>query len=317
MAIYGLAPLLGPAIGPIIGGFISEHTSWRWIFYATSIFTGACQVAGFFMLSETYAPVILKRRAKRIRVETGDSSYQTKEEREDETLAKKLGVSLTRPFKLLGTQSIVQVLALYMAYTYGTMYLMLSTFPLLWTDPHYYGESVGVGGLNYISLGLGMLLGTYVCAILNDRLYRRFKSRNDDVGKPEFRLPLLTITMFCVPTGLFIYGWTAETHQHWILPNIGACLFGIGNMMTFQCMQTYIVDTYTQFTASAMAAVSVLRCLAAFGFPLFAPYMYAKLHYGWGNSLLAFISIMIGIPAPIFLYTYGERLRNASPYAAG
>lgn len=43
--------------------------------------------------------------------------------------------------------------------------------------------------------------------------------------------------------------------------------------MTFQCMQTYIVDTYTKFAASAMAAVSVLRSLAAFGFPLFAPYI--------------------------------------------
>lgn len=300
-----------------MGGFISENTTWRWIFYATSIATGVIQVAGLLFLNETYGPKILKARAKKIRRSTGDASCETEEERQHKTLSQTLRTSLVRPFRLLATQPIVQVLTLYMAYVYGILYLMLSTFPTLWTSPQYYDESVGIGGLNYISIGLGMLLGTYISAYMNDRVYRRLKHRNGDVGKPEFRLPLLAITSICVPAGLFIYGWTAQTHQHWIAPNIGACLFGIGNMMTFQCMQTYIVDTYTKFAASAMAAVFVLRSLAAFGFPLFAPYMYDALRYGWGNSLLAFISIVIGIPAPIFLWKFGEKLRRASPYATG
>jgi len=317
MAVYSLAPLLGPAIGPIVGGFISENTTWRWVFYATSIATGVIQIAGVLFLRETYGPRILKARAKKTRKATGDPSYQTEEEQQNKTLSQSLQTSLVRPFRLLATQPIVQVLALYMAYTYGLMYLMLSTFPMLWTDPQYYDESPGIGGLNYISLGLGSLLGAYICAYLNDRTYRRLKARNNDIGKPEFRLPLLAITTICVPAGLFIYGWTAQTQQHWIAPNIGASIFGVGNMMTFQCMQTYIVDTYTQFAASAMAAVSVLRSLAAFGFPLFAPYIYNALRYGWGNSLLAFISIGIGIPAPIFLWKFGEKLRKASPYATG
>ena len=317
MAIFSLAPLLGPSIGPIIGGFISENTTWRWVFHATSIATGVMQFAGIFFLHETYGPQILKQRAKKIRKTTDDPLYQTEEERENKTLSRALQISLVRPFRLLATQPIVQVLTLYMAYTYGLMYLLLSTFPVLWTDPQYYNESTGVGGLNYISLGLGSLLGTYICAYLNDRIYRHLKARNNGMGKPEFRLPLLAITMICIPAGLFIYGWTAQTHQHWIAPNIGACLFSVGNMMTFQCMQTYIVDTYTQFAASALAAVSVLRSLAAFGFPLFAPYMYSDLHYGWGNSVLAFISLGIGIPAPFFLWKFGEKLRKASPYAAG
>jgi MFS family permease len=317
MAVYSLAPLLGPAIGPIVGGFIAENTTWRWVFYATSIATGVFQIAGVLFLRETYAPRILKIRAKKTRKATSDLSYETEEERKNKTLSQALQTSLVRPFRLLATQPIVQVLALYMAYIYGLMYLMLSTFPILWTDPQYYDESTGIGGLNYISLGLGALLGANICVYLNDRTYRHLKARNNDTGKPEFRLPLLAITSICVPAGLFIYGWTAQTHQHWIAPNIGACLFGIGNMMTFQCMQTYIVDTYTLYAASAMAAVSVLRCLTAFGFPLFAPYMYNTLHYGWGNSLLAFISIGIGVPAPIFLWKFGEKLRKASPYAAG
>lgn len=233
------------------------------------------------------------------------------------TLLQVLRGALIRPFRLLLTQPIVQVLALFMAYVYGIMYLVLSTFPSLWTSPKYYSESIGIGGLNYISLGLGFWLGSQICAPLNDRIYRRLKTRNKGVGRPEFRVPLLFVGAFFLPVGLFIYGWTAQTHCHWIAPNVGAVLFGMGTIIAFQCIQTYMVDTYTRFAASALAAGSFLRSLAGFGFPLFAPYMYNALHYGWGNSLLAFIALAIGFPVPVFLWKFGKTLRKKSTYAAG
>ena len=31
MAIYSLAPMMGPVVGPIAGGWIAEKTSWRWV----------------------------------------------------------------------------------------------------------------------------------------------------------------------------------------------------------------------------------------------------------------------------------------------
>ncbi|KAF7587889.1 hypothetical protein BBP40_006595 [Aspergillus hancockii] len=317
IAVYSLAPLLGPAIGPIAGGFIAERTTWRWVFYATSIADGVIQVVGLFYLRETYAPKILRTRAEKIRKETGDASYQTEAERQNKTLPEVLRTALIRPFRLLTTQPIVQALAVYMAYVYGVLYLMSSTFPILWTSPEYYNESTGIGGLNYISLGLGYFLGSQICARLNDHVYRRLKTRHNGTGKPEFRTPLLAIAAVLNPVGLFIYGWTAQTHCHWIAPNIGALILAMGNIVAMQCIQTYIVDAYTRFAASALAAGSFLRSIAGFGFPLFAPYMYQALHYGWGNSLLAFLSIGIGVPAPIFLWKYGEALRKMSPYAAG
>lgn len=304
-------------MGPIAGGFIAQYSTWRWVFYSTSIADGLIQLAGLFFLRETYGPKILHTRAKKTRTETGDESFQTEAERQNKTLPQVLRTALIRPFRLLTSQPIVQALALYMAYVYGIMYLVLSTFPVLWTSPKYYNESTGIGGLNYISLGLGFWLGSQICAPLNDRIYRRLKARNQGTGKPEFRVPLLAGAAFLTPAGLFIYGWTAQAHCHWIAPNIGALLFGIGNIVAFQCIQTYMVDAYTRFAASALAAAASLRSLAGFGFPLFAPYMYDALEYGWGNSLLAFIAIAFGIPAPIFLWRFGEKLRKMSPYAAG
>ncbi|KAJ5595433.1 uncharacterized protein N7459_001641 [Penicillium hispanicum] len=317
VSIYSLAPLLGPAVGPIAGAFVAERTTWRWVFYATSIAAGVIQIAGFLFLPESHAPKILGERARRIRKETGDASYQTEAERQRQNRGAVLRAALVRPLRLLTTQPIVQALALYMGFIYGTMYLTMATFPTLWTSPEYYNESQGVGGLNYISMGLGFILGAQICAILIDRIYRRMKHRNNDVGQPEFRVPILGVAAFCMPVGLFIYGWTAQTHQHWIAPNIGIFIFGMGCIVGMQCIQTYIVDAYTRYAASALAAAVLLRSLAGFSFPLFAPYMFQALSYGWGNSVLAFVSIGIGIPAPVLLWHFGSGLRRASPFAAG
>ena len=270
---------------------------------------------GLFLLKETYPPTLLLVKANKLRKETGNNALHTEFEHPERTLANTMKRSLIRPFKLLGTQPIIQVLALYMAYLYGLTYLVLSTFPGLWEDE--YHESIGVGGLNYISLAVGFFLGTQVCAPLNDRIYRRLKKKNDNVGRPEFRIPLMIIGSILVPIGLFIYGWTAQYHTHWIGPNIGAALLSAGVIIGFQCIQTYLVDSYTRFAASAIAAATVLRSLAGFGFPLFAPSLYKALHYGWGNSLLGFIAIGLGVPAPFLLWFFGSTLRKRSPFAAG
>jgi len=52
-----------------------------------------------------------------------------------------------------------------------------------------------------------------------------------------------------------------------------------------------------------------LSNLAGFSFPLFADQLYGKLGYGWGNSLLAFVALFVGVPIPIMLWWYGARIR--------
>ncbi len=48
---------------------------------------------------------------------------------------------------------------------------------------------------------------------------------------------------------------------------------------------------------TALAAVSFFRSLAGFGFPLFAPAMFAALGYGKGNTILAAFAVAVGCPA--------------------
>ncbi|KAF2741346.1 MFS general substrate transporter [Polyplosphaeria fusca] len=315
ISIYSLAPLLGPAIGPIAGGFIAQNTTWRWCFWSTTIFTAIVQCFGFFLLQETYAPKLLGRKRDRLRKESGNQELHTEFDSPDKTLSKTLKIALQRPFRLLFTQPIVIVLACYMAYLYGLMYLMLSTFPILWEGR--YGQSTGIGALNFISMGVGFFLGTQISAPLNDALYRRLRKLNNGVGKPEFRVPIMVPASLLVPIGLFWYGWSAQAKVFWLMPNIGVALFCAGTIIGFQSIQTYLVDSYTRYAASATAAATVLRSLAGFGFPLFAPAMLSALDFGWTNSVLGFIAIALGVPAPFMLWRFGEALRERSTFAAG
>lgn len=219
------------------------------MFYATCIADAAIQISGLFFLQETYAPKLLQNKLKRIQKETGNTELYT-EYTSNEPFWHKLRHSLVRPFRLLFTQPIIQVLAVYMAYLYGLAYLVLSTFPTLWTSPKYYNESVGIGGLNYISLGVGFFAGAQITAPINDRIYRKLKARNNGVGAPEFRCPMMLPGAILVPVGLFWYGWSAQAQIHWIMPNIGAALFSAGTIIGFQSIQTYIVDSYTRYAAS-------------------------------------------------------------------
>jgi hypothetical protein len=221
--------------------------------------------------------------------------------------------NLIRPFRLLATQPIIQVLSLYLAYLNGILYLMVATFPDVWTT--IYRESESVGSLNYLSLTVGMAIAMQLGTRVADRVYQRLRANNGGVARPEFRLPILCAGACIVPIGLFWYGWSARQSIHWIMPNIGAAIYAGSTVVQLVCVQGYLIDTYQLFAASAMAAVMVLRSLLGFALPLIAPSLYTTLGFAWGNSLLAFIAIFIGIPSPLFLWFYGERLREKSTYA--
>ncbi|KIY70200.1 MFS polyamine transporter [Cylindrobasidium torrendii FP15055 ss-10] len=317
IGVYSLAPLLGPVIGPVAGAWIAERTTWRWVFWSTSIFTVGVQILGLFWLRESFAPLLLEQKAQRIRaamdVEKGSRTVKTVFEKQETRHWKTIfAKSLIRPFAMFFQEPIMQVIAVYMAFVYGTLYLFLTTIPSIYRDV--YHQSTGIAGLHYIALGIGITGASQLNARIMDRIYIYLKNKNGGQGEPEFRVPAMVPASVLLPAGLFIAGWCAETHTHWIGTDIGIALVGAGIILCFQSMQTYVVDCFTLYAASALAAVSFFRSLAGFGFPLFAPAMYAKLGYGKGDSILAAVAIVVGCPAPILFWKYGKRIRARSRY---
>ncbi|KAI9056554.1 multidrug resistance protein 4 [Trametes sanguinea] len=312
MAIYSLGPLLGPVIGPVAGGFIAESIGFKYIFVVVAGLCFIAAVLGIPFLRETYHPVIRLRRAKKAADPEKAAKAHPHLIAEHGSKIHRLWVDMTRPFILLTRSIICFLLSAYMALMYGIYYLMFAVFPDIFTG--IYGFSIGVGGLAYIGLGVGFFTATLFGAYFADQVYAHLVAKNGGKGKPEFRIPALIFGSFFVPIGVFWYGWSAQARIHWIMPIIGTGIFGFGMMTTFLPIQLYLVDTFT-YAASALAAASVFRSMLGFAFPLFGSQMYDALGLGGGNSLLAGLAIALGIPFPVFLWFYGERMRASSSLA--
>ncbi|KAF8596138.1 MFS general substrate transporter [Ceratobasidium sp. AG-I] len=289
MALYSVAPLTGPALGPIVGGWIAEKTTWRWVFYSTSIASGIVQALGICFITETYTPTLLAAKARALRKSTGNNTLCTAHE--NVSAATSIVQRLSRAVMFLCCDPVMTMMATYEGVIFGLVYLQLTTFAAVWTTR--YGQRVGIAGLHYLFIGIGFMIGAQIGARLLDILYRRLKERNGGVATPEMRMPLLAFASPWVPVGLILYGWTAEYRVFWLVPDIG-------------------VDTYGLHAASAVAALSAFRSAAGFAFPLFSNLMFEKLGLGWGNSVLALVALLIGCPTPYLFYWFGPQLRALS-----
>ena len=62
------ATFLGPIAGPIVGAYITHsHLGWRWTGWITMIFSAFIGIIGLFTVPETFAPVLLQRRARKLK----------------------------------------------------------------------------------------------------------------------------------------------------------------------------------------------------------------------------------------------------------
>jgi multidrug resistance protein len=308
MAVYTLCPLFGPVIGPIAGGYIAQSLGIKWVFIVITAVAGAISLFGILSLRETYAPTI---QARKLKMQANDPEKVARLQVLEANTEKWLIVrqSLVRPIVLLTRSLICFILSLYMAFLYGIYYLMFSTFAELFSTT--YGFKPGTVGLTYVGVGVGFLLASLFGAKTADQIYKHLADKNGGQGTPEMRIPALFIGSFFVPVGLLWYGWSAQAKIHWIMPIIGPGIFGFGLLSCFLPITLYLVDSF-KYAASAVAASSVFRSLLAFAFPLFGSQMYDALGLGGGNTLLAGLAIVLGIPFPVWLYYKGEGMRARS-----
>ena len=269
----------------------------------------AIMMASLVTFEETYGPLLHRKKAAGLRESTGNQAlYSASEESEPgRGVARALGKSLTRPLRLLATHPIIQVISLFSAFNYGILYLCISTFSSLWTKA--YAESIATSGLNYIAFVLGELFAAGVGTSITDRIWHRLQKRANGTTTPEYRLPLILPGAILMPIGLFCYGWAAQAQTFWLVPDVGVAFVGCGLLLGSQATQAYVIDAYPDHNASAGAASRFLQGIAGFAFPLFAPKVYQKLGFGWGNSLLGFVAAALGVPAPLLLWKYGASLR--------
>ncbi|KAK0848829.1 hypothetical protein LTS02_013873, partial [Friedmanniomyces endolithicus] len=222
MMIYTASPFVGPQLGPVIGGFINQFANWRWSFWVLIIWAAVQWTLIFFFVPETYAPVLLRRRAIRLRKETGDDRWKAPIEKMNKSVAKTVLWSCVRPFQLLVLDPMVLNLCLLCAILLGILYLFFGAFPLVFENNHGFNE--WQTGLSFLGIFVGTVIGVSYDPLWK-RNYVRLVRNNGGVSEPEFRLPPTILGAVLVPVSLFGFGWTTFPWVHWIVPIMFSVLF--------------------------------------------------------------------------------------------
>ncbi|KAJ8103769.1 major facilitator superfamily domain-containing protein [Lipomyces tetrasporus] len=311
MAAFSAAPFIGPCIGPIVGGFIGDTVDWRWIYYVMLIFTGVVYILVCFTIPETYAPELLKRRAKKLRKQTGDNSYVTDLERSPRPIGEMIAVNLYRPFILLFGELIVFLISIYMSVIYGLLYMFFFAYPVVFQE----GKNFKLGpvGLMFIPIAVGVLVSALIAPFVNRHYLKMVKKYN---GHPPAEVRLIPMMFSCwlIPIGLFIFAWTSYPRLSWVGPCLAGFPCGLGFCLLYNSANNYLVDSYQHHAASALAAKTCLRSLWGAAVPLFTIQMYHRLGNEWAGSLLAFIALACCL-IPYLFYIFGSRIRARSKYA--
>ncbi|KAF5122329.1 MFS transporter prlG [Metarhizium anisopliae] len=300
-----IGSLIAPLIAPVIGGYLSEYAGWRWVLWLNTILYGAIAFPSLFILRETYAPILLSRKARRLRRETGDSRYRYCLD-SNTSRAVAFKEALIRPLQFLVTSPIVFILSWEVAIVYGVQYLVFTTLALVFEQRYQF--SAGSAGLTYLGDGIGAIAGVFATAMAMDKIAKK-KASIDTQSAPEKVLWLLIPAGILVPAGLFWYGWSVEAKSFWLVPLIGLGVFGFAIMAVFMPVQVYLIRAFDHHSTSALAANNLLRSILGAVLPLAGLDMYATLGYGWGNSLLAFVSLAT-IPPTLLLVYRGGNMRE-------
>lgn len=101
-------------LGPIVGGFVGETIGWRWIIWVNMILAGVTYVLSLLLrtgiktfcisaiflatLPETFAPVLLRKRAEKMRKDLGRDNIFTQQELTQPPLKELIADTLIRPF---------------------------------------------------------------------------------------------------------------------------------------------------------------------------------------------------------------------------
>lgn len=313
ITLFAAAPFMGPVLGPIVGGFVGESVGWRWVEGVMAIFTGVLWLLGCLLLPETYAPTILRKRAAELSKRTG-KVYRSRGDVDQgpTTFGKVFKTSLSRPWILLFREPIVFLISIYMAIIYGTLYMLFGAFPIVYQQNR--GWSPGIGGLAFIGVAVGMLIAV-AYSIWDNKRYAKLSDEYKGFAPPESRLPPTMLGGIAVPIGLFWFAWTNSPSIHWVVSILAGVPFGFGMVLIFLGMMNYLIDAYTIFAASVLAANAVLRSLFGAAFPLFTTQMYHNLGIHWASTVPAFLALAC-VPMPFLFYKFGPAIREKCKFAA-
>ncbi|KAL2167893.1 hypothetical protein VTG60DRAFT_680 [Thermothelomyces hinnuleus] len=231
ITVYALVPLISPVLGPIVGEYVVATLGWRWLMGVMALISASALLAALLLLPETYALVLLRKRAQRISNMTGwicESVMDAGKHGRNATWSTSWTKTLLRPFSLVAHEPIVTILALYQAVVFGTLYLTIAAFPMVYTD--FRGWPQENSGLSFV----GVLVGVLLAVVFQIWDYHRYFRLGNEAVLPE-------------------------AHIHWLINTAAGIPFGFGIILVTIGSTNYLVDSYAIFAASVVAVYEFLK----------------------------------------------------------
>jgi MFS family permease len=315
MILFSIMTFVGPALGPVVSGFLELKESWRWTFYVLLWLAGVTEIL-LFTIPETLPSIILLNKARDIRKDSLENDSHViiaPVEATDRRLASIFKAALTRPWKIL-FDPISFLVALYYSVVYTLLYMLFSIYPIVFQQNR--GWNAGVGELPLIGVVIGGCLGGLFIYFLSTREKRKTLTTSTYRPRtPEDRLPVAMVGGILFAITIFWFAWTAEFNSiHWIVPTLAGTFLSASILLIFVSYVNYLIDTYSMFAASTLAANTMARSACAAASPLFTQYMFDTLGVGGAGSLIGGVAVVLA-PIPFVFYKYGKSIRQRSRFA--
>jgi hypothetical protein len=282
-----------------------------WTNRITLIISGFAFLIALFFLPETNVKVLLEYKAKHLRLITGDNRYTTEHE-QSLNLTSELRKILVSSVRFPATEPAVLSLGTFLVLLYVLLFTFLSGFDYIFKRR--YDLTSLQEGACFGSIALGATTSSLAAPGLYFWTRRHLNYNENTSVVPEFRLWPAMATAPLLPISLFWLGWTNYPTIS-VYSGLSACFcFGVVlNAMYVSCYE-YIIDSYGEKAAIALASITMMRYMIAGGMVMAARTMYEKIGVHWTLTLLGCVALVL-TPAPYVLFKHGAKLRGKSPHA--
>ncbi|KAK0658494.1 major facilitator superfamily domain-containing protein [Cercophora samala] len=280
IAVWNLFLLTGISGGALVAGYIIEREGYQWTFGVCAILFGVLGLGVVFAVPETAyrrnAVVPVPVTKEKGETEAGSARSEAAERKH--TYWESLRVYTGRYSRAPGWKPFVRpvVLLFYPAVfwgflVYGTVITWIVVFSVvnavIFVNPPY-NFTISQTGLISLSPFILTIIGELISGPLNDWICIYLTKKNMGIYEPEFRLPLMAVSLITGVVGFFGFGASVEYQTHWSGPVL---CFGLANMslvFAATCVFGYIVDSYRELNEEAFVAINT-RNLLTFGLTYF------------------------------------------------
>lgn len=263
-------------------------------------------------MRESRPSLLLSKRLDSLQTLTGDTSLRIHNPDHMPNSQTFIQTGLLRPLRLLFTEPIVLTVSIMTGVAYGLIYLFAEAMPIIYKS---FGFDARHSSLSFISLGLGVVLGIPL-RLYDRRIFRRKQELRKPIS-PEDKLTGFMLTAPALAIGLWWFTWTIPPlvpHVHWIASMLPLVLVGFA-INEFDCILIgYISDSYTIFSASALAGMTFLRPWLSILLPFYGRRLFTHLDTNVGASILAAVATVFCV-CPVVFRKYWERIRQVSRFA--